>query len=63
MRLYNIYCYDNDGKKVYITTTDNFNKWLFQSNKQRMDDGNEIESEDYFKVEKVFLELFNKEEE
>ena len=59
MRLYNIYCYDNYGKKVYITTTDNFNKWLFQNNKQRMKDGNEIEREDCFKVEKVYLELFN----
>ena len=46
-------------QKVYITTTDNFNKWLFQNNKQRMKDGNEIEREDLFKVEKVYLELFN----
>ena len=65
MKLYNIYYkggqivgMDDDS---YECTTDNPQKWLFEHNKNRMDDGNETESVDDFRVEEIDVVLFNKE--
>ena len=59
-KLYNVYINDNYGKRVYLTTTDDFEKWLEESNKWRVADGSEPESADYFMVREANLQLFNK---
>ncbi len=59
-KLYNVYINDNYGKRVYLTTTDDFEKWLEESNKWRVADGIEPESADYFMVREANLQLFNK---
>ena len=59
-KLYNVYINDNYGKRVYLTTTDDFEKWLEESNKWWVADGIEPESADYFMVREANLQLFNK---
>ena len=44
-------------------TTDDFDKWLTEHNKDRVADGCEIEEAHYFEVEECALSIFNKEEE
>jgi len=62
MKLYNIYYIDTTygDAPSYECTTDNFEKWLNQHNKNRVTEGGMKESESDFKVEEVYLELFNK---
>lgn len=60
IKLFNIY-YNYDNSMTYEATTDNFNKWLEQYNKQRIADGNMPEDEDEFEVQEVGLILFEKE--
>ena len=60
-KLYNIYLEDDFEKRVYLTTTDDFEKWLEESNKWRVADGIEPESADSFVVREANLQLFNKE--
>ena len=59
MKLYNIHYIESSYKLIYECTTDNFKKWLKQHNKNRLLDGEMQESESNFKVEAVYLELFN----
>ncbi len=60
MKLYNVYAEDLYGDmNVYQVTTDNFEKWLKNHNKNRVADGNEPEKRDCFKVERTWIELFN----
>ena len=58
--LYNIYYIESPSKLIYEVTTDNFKKWLKQHNKHRIADGEIKESKSCFKVEEVYLKLFNK---
>ena len=58
VKLYNVY-YNNDNSMTYETTTDNFDKWLEQHNKQRIANGEMSEDKDQFKVKEVSLILFD----
>ena len=60
-KLYNIYYVDTtygDPPK-YEVTTDNFEKWLKQHNKDRVTDGEIKENKSDFKIEEIHLILFN----
>ena len=63
MKLYNIYYIDTTygDEPKYEGTTDNFEEWLKQHNKDRVADGEDEESEDEFDVEEIHPILFNKE--
>ena len=61
IKLFNVY-YNYDKSMSYEATTDNFEKWLEQYNKQRIEDGNMPEDKDEFEVQEVSLILFEKEE-
>ena len=58
VKLYNVY-YNNDNSMTYETTTDNFDKWLEQHNKQRIVDNEMTEYKDEFEVQEVSLILFD----
>ena len=63
MTLYNIFYIDTTygDPPSYEGTTDNFDKWLIEHNKDRVGDGNEPEEKHYFQVEECALSIFNKE--
>ena len=58
IQLYNVY-YDYDNSMTYETTTDNFDKWLEQHNKQRIADNEMTEHKDEFVVKNASLILFD----
>ena len=58
IQLYNVY-YDYDNSMTYENTTDNFEKWLEQHNKQRIANGEMSEDKDRFKVKEESLILFD----
>ncbi len=58
IKLFNVY-YDYDNSMTYETTTDNFDKWLEQHNKQRIADNEMPEDKDEFEVQEVSLILFD----
>ena len=62
-KLYNIYYIDTTygDAPSYEGTTDNFEEWLKQHNKERVADGGMRESEEEFEVEEIHPILFNKE--
>lgn len=57
VRLYNVY-YNYDNSMTYETTTDNFDKWLDQHNKERVADGSMPENKDEFEVKEASIALF-----
>jgi hypothetical protein len=61
IKLFNVY-YNYDKSMSYEATTDNFEKWLEQHNKERIADGEMPEDKDEFEVQEVSLILFEKEE-
>ena len=63
MKLYNIYYIDTNhgNERIYEGTTDNFEEWFKQHNKERVADGNDEEKADEFDVEEIHPILFNKE--
>ena len=58
IKLFNIY-YNYDNSMTYEATTDNFNKWLEQYNKQRIADNEMTEHKDEFVVKNASLILFD----
>ena len=60
--LYNIYYIDivYGDPPSYEGTTDNFDKWLAEHNKDRVADGCEPEDAHCFKIEECALSIFNK---
>ena len=62
-KLYNVYINDNYGKRVYLTTTDDFEKWLEESNKRRVLEGFDPKIADSFLVERANLSIYNDVEE
>ena len=58
IKLHNVY-YNYDNSMNYETTTDNFEKWLEQHNKQRIADNEMTEHKDEFEVQEVSLILFD----
>ena len=64
MTLYNIFYIDTTygDPPSYEGTTDNFDKWLIEHNKDRVGDGNDPEKAHYFEVEECALSIFNKQE-
>ena len=58
IKLFNVY-YNYDKSMSYEATTDNFEKWLEQHNKQRIANGEMSEDKDQFKVKEVSLILFD----
>jgi hypothetical protein len=58
IKLHNVY-YNYDNSMNYETTTDNFEKWLEQHNKQRIADNQMTEHRDEFEVQEVSLILFD----
>ena len=63
MKLYNIYYIDTTygDPPSYEGTTDNFEEWLKQHNKERVADGNLPEKADCFEVQEIHPILFNEE--
>ena len=61
--LYNVFYLDTTygDPPEYEVTTDSFDKWLKDHNKGRITDGEEPEYEHEFRVDEVYLKLFNKE--
>ena len=59
MVMYNVSICDNYGNEDYLTTTNNFKKWLEESNKIRVLEGFEPESADSFLVERANLSIYN----
>ena len=61
VELVNVFYIDNTFGEppTYEATTNNFEKWLEAHNKQRIDDGNEPETETDFKVESANLIVFD----
>jgi len=62
-QLYNIYYIDTTygDEPSYEGTTDNFEEWFKQHNKERVADGEDAESKDGFEVEEIYPILFNEE--
>jgi hypothetical protein len=58
IKLHNVY-YNYDNSMNYETTTDNFEKWLEQHNKQRIANGEMSEGENEFEVKDASLILFD----
>ena len=63
MKLYNIYMFtDVFGNKVYVDTTNDLDKWLAESNKQRIAEGNEADKISDFEIEEVIPNIYSEEE-
>ncbi len=62
MKLYNIF-YSYGGEYTYEITTDNFEKWLEQHNKDRVESGNEPEDKSEFDVVPIDVATYNEESE
>jgi len=45
-----------------VAITNNFQKWLKENNKQRIKDGNELETESTFNIEEFNLDIYGVEE-
>tara|TARA_R110002110_G_C12966346_1_gene672105 strand:- start:293 stop:484 length:192 start_codon:yes stop_codon:yes gene_type:complete len=61
MKLYNIFYTYGGAVYEYEATTDNFGRWLGEHNKQRVADGELLESADEFSVEEITPIIYNKE--
>ena len=60
MKLYSIhYKGDENNPKTFEGITDNFDKWLEEHNAQRIEEGNEREDADSFKVKPISLSLYD----
>lgn len=53
--MYIVYFRNNYGKKEYVTTTYDVNKWLDLNNKERVADGNEPEQLTDFEIQKLII--------
>ena len=53
--MYIVYFRNNYGKKEYVTTTYDVNKWLDLNNKERVADGNEPEQLTVFEIQKLII--------
>ena len=61
LTLYNVFYLDETygDSPSYEVTTDNFDKWLEEHNKNRIAEGAEPEEADDFEVEEIYPKLFN----
>ena len=53
--MYIVYFRNNYGKKEYVTTTYDVNKWLDLNNKERVADGNEPEQLTDYEIQKLII--------